>query len=55
MLAIAGQTIGVSAYKKMSVGFLCLAKEFIDIALAVGDMNTSFRGVEKGRRLAKVR
>jgi hypothetical protein len=55
MLAIAGQTIDPSTYKKMSVGFACLAKQFIDIALAIGDMNTSFRGVEKVRRLAKVR
>jgi hypothetical protein len=43
MLAIAGQTIDTSTYKKIRVGFGCLAKQFIDIALVVGDMNTSFR------------
>jgi hypothetical protein len=40
MLAVAGQTIDTSAYNKMSAGFVCLAKTFINIALAVGDLST---------------
>jgi hypothetical protein len=55
MLAVAGQTIGTSAYDKVSVGFVCLAKKFINIALTVGDMNTSFWSVEKVRRMTEVR
>jgi hypothetical protein len=55
MLAIAGQAIDTSKYKKMSGGFACLAKKFIDIALAVGHVNASFRGIKKFCRLAKVR
>ena len=55
MLAVPGKTINTSAYDKVSLGFVCLAKKFIDIALAVGDMNTSFRSAEKVCRLTEVR
>src|SRR5215469_11049804 len=54
MLAVAGKTIDTSAYDKVSVGFVCLTKKFIDIALTVGDMNTSW-SVEKVCRLTEVR
>ena len=54
MLAVAGKTIDTSAYDKVGVGFVCFAKKFVNIALAVGDMNTSFRGVEKVCRLTEV-
>jgi hypothetical protein len=54
MLAVAGQTIDTSAYEKVSVGIVCLAKTFINIILTVGDMNTSFGGVEKVCRLTEV-
>src|SRR5215467_8529453 len=55
MLAVAGETIDTSAYNKVSVGLVCLAKKFIDIALTIGDMNTSFRSAEKVYRLTEVR
>ena len=55
MLAVAGQAIDTSAYDKVSVGFMSFTKKFIDIALAVGDMNTSFRSAEKVCRLTEVR
>jgi hypothetical protein len=49
MVATARQPVDTSAYEEMRSYFLPRAKQFIDIALTIANMDTSFRFTEKRR------
>jgi hypothetical protein len=41
MLSVFGETIDASTHQKMSVGIVCGAKQFIDIAFSVANVDAS--------------
>jgi hypothetical protein len=51
MVAITRQTVDTSSYQEMRSDFLPRAKEFIDVALAIADMNAFLWFTEKHCRL----
>jgi hypothetical protein len=54
MVAITRQTVDTSSYQEMRSDFLPRAKEFVDVALAIADMNAFLWFTEKHCRLLDV-
>ncbi len=51
MIAVSSKPINTGSHQEMRSNLLGEAKQLIDVALAVTDMNTSSRGREKVGRL----